>query len=166
MEPLPSKILMVGGLLKWILREDREAYYTRSGLVARVAAYMKEVGYTVGRIQAWDGFGNPPISLGSKAVLLVMRGSSSTDPLMLDPQEIAQLGRTHHYQYKTVGAMLMDALDNVSQSFPEVFQNHFEATFAYMKVHLNIQYVVNVESQVTAKLDWKPPAKGSTSIEM
>jgi len=164
-EPLPSELLMVGGLLKWLFNDGRETYYTRSGLVARIAAYLREVGYKIGRIESWNGIDSPPRSLGSNAVVVVIGGSSKTDSLMLDPEDILLGAQTRYYQFKTVGAMFLDALNNVSDFFPEAFQDHFETVFAFVKAHLNVQYGIKTNSKVVANLEWKQYHKGSKSIE-
>jgi hypothetical protein len=45
--PLTTEAHMVGGLLKWIGRDSTEVYFTGSGLVARVATYLKAIGYLI-----------------------------------------------------------------------------------------------------------------------
>lgn len=140
MLPLPAEIQMVGGLLRWIMSGDHSTYATRSALVARVAVCLKSIGYMVGRIQAWDGTGSYPQDLSRKAVLLVLGGSSPTDPLMLDADEIPGTVRTLHYQYKSVGALLLNALENQSDAYPEVLQVHFEFIYQYIETHFLVKY--------------------------
>ena len=57
---LPTEIQMVVGMLKWLHSDDRRSYATRSALVAQVTLCLKRVGYTIGKIQVWDGLGNYP----------------------------------------------------------------------------------------------------------
>ena len=133
MTPLPTEIQMVGGLLKWIVSGDINTYATRSALVLRVAAYLRSIGYQIGTIKTWDGTGVYPAHLNRNAVILVLGGTSPTDRLMLDAEDFQQESRTLHYQYKTVGAMLLNALDNQSDKFPEVFQDHFEYIYQYFE---------------------------------
>ncbi|KAI4220286.1 MAG: hypothetical protein L6R36_007728 [Xanthoria steineri] len=77
-----SPVSMVGGLLRWVTREGDSEHRTRSSAVARVAAYLKVVGYTIGDIQSWNGNGTPLVSMGTKSVILVLGGSSETDLFM------------------------------------------------------------------------------------
>ena len=76
----PLEFHLVGCLLRWIVQGTRDAYHTRSNLVASVAACLKATGYTIGTIQTWDGTGDPPSLLGPRAVLLVLGGSSTPMP--------------------------------------------------------------------------------------
>lgn len=133
MVPLTTEVQMVGGLLKWIVSGDTNTYATRSALVSRVAACLRSIGYQIGTIQTWDGTGVFPAHLNRNAVVLVLGGYSQTDRLMLDAEEFQQESRTLHYNYKTVGAMLLNALGNQSDTFPEVFQDHFESIYQYFE---------------------------------
>src|SRR6202034_4907103 len=58
----PPEFNMVGGLLRWIGQGDEGSriYFTRSSLVARVAACLKAAGYMIGNIHAWNGVGDSP----------------------------------------------------------------------------------------------------------
>ena len=130
---LSTEIQMVGGLLKWIVSGDMNTYATRSALVSRVAVCLRSIGYQIGTIQTWDGTGIYPAHLNRNAVVLVLGGSSPTDRLMLDAEEIQIDSRILHYHYKTVGAMLLNALGNYSDTLPEVFQDHFEFIYQYFE---------------------------------
>ena len=81
-DELLGEVKLVAGFLKWFVEGTGIEYRTRSGCVARIAAYLKAVGYNIGSIQTWVGFGIPPSSLGSKCLILVLGGFSETDPLM------------------------------------------------------------------------------------
>jgi len=75
-EGLPGEIELVGGMLKWIIGSDRslKVYQTRSGLVARIATYLREVGYPIDPVRVWNGEGSPPMV--SRGVVLVTGGLS------------------------------------------------------------------------------------------
>ena len=79
---------MVAGFLKWFVDDKGIEYRTRSGCVARIAAYLKAVGYNMGSIQTWGGVGIPPSPLGTKCLILVLGGSSATDPLMEGGEDV------------------------------------------------------------------------------
>jgi hypothetical protein len=85
-------------------------------------------------------------------VLLVTGGSSITDTVRLDPVEIRAEFRTRHYQYRTVGAMLLDALHNISGPFPKVFQSHFEDVFTYIKTYSHVDFKFKEKLGVVANL--------------
>ena len=166
LEPLPSELEMVGGMLKWIMSEDHGTYATRSALVGRVAACLKHVGYMVGRIQTWDGTGQYPQDLGRKAILLVLGGSWPTDPLMLDAQEMPETDYTLHYQYKSVGAMLLTALGNQSNTYPEVLQDHFEFIHQYLETRIFVNYeeTKTLVGDLQARFHWATPLVPTTAI--
>ena len=71
-----GEVKMVAGFLKWFVDDKGIEYRTRSGCVARIAAYLKAVGYNMGSIQTWGGVGIPPSPLGTKCLILVLGGSS------------------------------------------------------------------------------------------
>lgn len=166
LEALPQEIAMVGGLLRWMMSSDCGTYATRSALAARVAACLRCIGYRVGGIQAWDGTGNSPEDLSPKTILLVLGGSSPTDPLMLDAGGIVGDVSTLHYQCSSVGAMLLRALGNQSAAYPEELQTHFETVYQYIQGNLHVEYG-EVETGVTdleAKFCWGPPSTHYTPI--
>jgi hypothetical protein len=83
-----TEVHMVGGLVRWIGEQSSTPYLTRSGLVARVAIYLRTVGYMIGRVKSWDGSGSEPPSLGPNAVVLVLGGSYPTDNLMMSSADL------------------------------------------------------------------------------
>ena len=56
---------MIGGMLKWIVQDKPSEYRTRSASVARVAACLQAIGYGIGQISIWDGYGQPPPAMAS-----------------------------------------------------------------------------------------------------
>jgi hypothetical protein len=166
--PLTTEAHMVGGLLKWIGRDSTEVYFTRSGLVARVATYLKAIGYLIGSIKIWDGQGDTPRRLGPRSIVLVLGGSSETDPLMVDPEDIVDEPLQLHYTYRTVGALLQQALPHQPDVYPEVLQIEFEKIYEYIKSHLQIRYNLQrqgVLEDVIAISQWQPPRAEPTAIE-
>ncbi|KAM0190597.1 hypothetical protein ACHAPI_009353 [Fusarium lateritium] len=83
-----AELHMVAGLLRWVTKEFPGTYKTRSSLTARVALYLKHVGYGIGTIQSCVNGAQQPPQLGPHAVLLVLGGSSLTDNLMAAPQDL------------------------------------------------------------------------------
>lgn len=151
----------VGGLLKWITLDGVLEYRTRSSAVARIAAYLKAVGYNIAGIHTWNGMGTPPDSLG-KTVILVLGGSSETDPLM-EESEIPEELFTLHYQYRTTGAMLLTALRHIPDIGPEKLQEDFEQVFEYIEDHLTVEYTYR-ENTAYAEHRWREPDKKPTAM--
>jgi hypothetical protein len=136
-----TDINYVIGLLRWLVQEKRDTYFTRSSVVARAAACLKEVGYFIGQIQVWDGSGDSPRRQGSNAIVLVIGGSSETDPLV-SPYDAGMGEFVYHYHFNTAGAMFSNALRNQSDIPPEAFQTFFEQTYSYIESHLNLRWNV------------------------
>ncbi|RII09105.1 hypothetical protein CUC08_Gglean007506 [Alternaria sp. MG1] len=139
----PSELHMVGGLLKWISQPTTTPYFTRSGLVARTAVYLKTVGYLIGVVECWNGVGEPPSALGPNAIVLVLGGTSSTDEFMVDPEEIESHGPNlmfHHYNSRTVGSLLHNALGHPADISPETLQDDFEYVKDYIESHASAEW--------------------------
>lgn len=132
---------MIAGLLKWIAKDGVQEYRTRSGCVARVAACLKAVGYSISSIQTWSGNGPPPRSNSPKALTLVLGGSSETDTMMQGLQQPPNTPRILHYQFTTSGSMLLGALGNAPDLHPAVLQEDFESVFEYIEEHLSMTFV-------------------------
>jgi len=145
---LPGEIELVGGMLTWIIGSDRslKVYQTRSGLVARIAVYLREVGYPIDPVRTWNGEGSPPAV--SRGVVLVTGGLSDTDTMRLLPEESDQYRRTHvsHYRFSTVGSMLVNATTTLGDLAPETAQTIFVAVNSHIKQHLAIEWRDTEES--------------------
>jgi hypothetical protein len=87
------------------------------------------IGYNIGHIEKWAGTGLPPPTMAAKILVLVLGGSTPTDPLILEPFPTLTGVAVTHYQYKMVGSLLLSALKCSSGAFPEVFQSYFEQIF-------------------------------------
>jgi hypothetical protein len=161
----PTELQMVGGLLKWVGSDSGETYYTRSGLAARVATYLKAIGYGIGRIQQWDGSGESPQLLGSKNVLLVIGGSVPTDHLQLEEEVVNEIGYLHHYRYQTTGAMLLSALHYQSSLYPEVLQTHFEEIYTFIESNLDVDYEIKDALGLKVKFSWSSNLPDSGALE-
>ena len=161
--PLPTEIQMVGGLLKWIMSDDMSPYTTRSALVVRVAACLRSIGYPIGTIQTWDGTGSHPTNLYGNEVILVQGGSSPADRWMLDAEDFEDDRRTLHYNYKSVGVMLLNALRNQSDTSPEVFQANFEFAYGYFQSTRKVVYEDSGDG-VKAKFCQAPSSFRSTEL--
>lgn len=164
---------LVAGLLKWVTEGTYNNYKTCSGLVARVAVCLKEVGYLVGPIYVWDGSEAEPSEPGTKSLILTVGGSSSTDPLAYEDITIIGSGWPLHYQYETTGSMMLMALRSASSmTRPEVFQQHFETVSKYIEKHLDITYVAE-KKNVTRELhsldivfNWRKPTESPSAIAL
>lgn len=167
-----TELRMVGGLLRWMVRESTGSYKTRSGLVARVALYLKEVGYSIGTVQSWDGKSTPPARLGPRAVLLVLGGSSDTDSLMGGPEDFPLETQSHplvmHYNFKTVGATIFQGLAYPSTSSPEVLQDQFEKIYNEISQLVHVTYELNdkgLMEGVSARFHWQQTSESSRPLE-
>ena len=158
---------MVGGLLKWIVSSDTSTYTTRSALVARMAACLKCIGYSIGKIRTWDGSEDLPSNLDRNAFVVVLGGSSPTDRLMLDAEDFPSDDRTFHYQFNSVGAMILNALGNQSTIFPEVLQGHFEYVHRCIEAAGRFEYEESsdVTALVEARFRQAPLSTQSTPLE-
>ena len=148
-----GEINLLAGLLKWLTREERLGYRTRSGAVARIAACLKSVGYPIGPIEIWDGYGEPP-PLQEKMLTLVMGGSSETDQLAEEDPQLPNTEMVFHYTFNTVGSVLLDSMRSVINVRPEVLQEDFEQSFAYVQEHVTVQFLVD-RVLVMAKFSWQ-----------
>ncbi|KAL8995033.1 MAG: hypothetical protein Q9169_005159 [Polycauliona sp. 2 TL-2023] len=158
-----GEVNMIGGFLKWIAQDGNSEYRTRSSCVARIAAYFKAIGYSIGGIETWDGEGTSPHPMGIKSLVLVLGGSSETDKYMEEHQQIPDTQMVLHYQYSTVGAMLLTALGNAPKIRPEVLQVDFEKIFEYVEDHLMIEYILE-EGQLHATFHWTRDKKEPTAL--
>lgn len=156
---------MIGGLLRWVTREGDSEYRTRSSAVARIAAYLKVVGYTIGDIQSWNGNGTPPVSMGTKSVILVLGGSSETDPFMEQIENAVDPRPLLHYQHKTTGAMLLTALGHVSDILPETLQEDFDQVCEYLEEVLTVEYTCR-KGMIYAEYRWRDIDKKATPMAL
>jgi hypothetical protein len=151
-----SELYMVGGLLKWIATGRRDAYFTKSALVARTALYMKEVGYTLGAIHTWNGVGKRPTT--PRGVILVIGGASSvdhnalsTDEYVSDDQGPLQFPKPifiSHYRFATFGAVLIDTLQANPKDpadCAEVFQENLYRIHASLSEKLRFTWTTSSE---------------------
>jgi hypothetical protein len=169
-KPVHSDLSMVAGLLKWITQRKRDPYLTRSSLVARIAGYLKLIGYNIGSIQLWDG--SPPISRasGPNALILVLGGSEETDYLMTEPANFANLGVQLHYTFHTVGSILHQALAPDVMIRSEILQTEFEFIFNFIESHLNCSYRAvsppQIPESIEATFIWSDTKELPSPIEL
>ena len=163
-DPHPSEVSMLGGFLKWITQYKKGTYFTRSGLVARVAACLKVVGYPIGSIQTATGTDDPelpPKDTGLIPVVVVLGGSSLYDPLQLGHDEVMGGWYADHYSHQSVGRMLVAALGYQSDISPEFLQREFEYIYDYLEEYLVITYEAcdDAVAAPRATADWsrEPP---------
>lgn len=165
----PSELGLVGGVLKWVVQERRSTYFTRSSLVARVAVSLREAGYPIRSIQSWDGKDFSSTKFGASSVVLVLGGSfktQETDPLQLSVDEqIPSRGFTHHYSFRTTGAMLCNAHFDKATIGPEACQTIFEGVHAKITECLipkwKVKVVSEVDRQVGVALTWRTRNAGT-----
>jgi hypothetical protein len=117
----------ISGFLIWLFKVDAgQAYYTRSGAVARIAVCLRSAGYKVGDIIVWNGSDRRPSP--SRGLVLVVGGTSETDEYMyhINSENITAV-LISHFQWKTVGALFWNAFDQVFSHSPhESFQQVFD----------------------------------------
>ena len=161
--PLQGEVKLVAGFLRWFTDSSGLEYRTRSALVARIAAYLKAVGYSIGSLHIWAGLGEPPKPIGARCLLLVIGGSSETDTCVADPEQLQNLNLKPklHYQYSTIGALLLSAMGAVVDVAPETLQEDFQHIFAYIEEHLSMTYLTEDDS-LYATYNWKNPNRSVT----
>ncbi|KAI4143080.1 MAG: hypothetical protein L6R39_004712 [Caloplaca ligustica] len=151
-----GEISMIGGLLRFITQEESSHYFTRSSAVACVAACLKSVGHNIGDIHTWDGQGVPPTAMNPRSLTLVLGGSSDTDPLMEDFQQLPNTTLIIPYQYKTVGSMLMSALRCRLDILVETLQEDFEHVYEYVETNIGVDFVQRKGmSRPAAEFSWE-----------
>ncbi|KAI9792402.1 MAG: hypothetical protein M1816_002286 [Peltula sp. TS41687] len=174
----PSEVAMLGGFLKWMAQGEKSAYLTRSGLLVRVAACLREVGYRIGQIKVWIGIGNGVLSPDDRdviPVLLILDESGAletlsipVDPLALDRSEIVAGSYKLHYDYHTVGSMLLAALNYQSDVKAEVYQAMFEQIYDYFESYLRVEYELSKDPlsplQITAS--WHKPGIAPDDLDI
>jgi hypothetical protein len=159
----PPELNLVGGMLKWVVHERRSTYFTRSSLVARVAVSLREAGYLVGSVHAWDGSDHCSTRFGAFDVVLVLGGSfktQETDPFQLQyDEQIPTYSLTHHYSFRTTGGMLCNASLNQANIGPEACQAIFEDIHAKITACLvpkwKVKYVSEIDRRVGVALTWR-----------
>ena len=122
-ETYPNELSLVGGMLLWAIGKENKPYYTRSGMVARISSYLREVGYPLDPARLWDGKSLLPPA--TRAVVLVTGGCWETDSLQLNRWEHAVTRRITYYQEATVGAMLVNSVGYLTEMLPETAQVTF-----------------------------------------
>lgn len=157
----------ISGFLIWLFEHDAgQAYYTRSGAVARIAICLRCAGYKIGDIIVWNGSNrhpNPP-----RGLVLITGGTHDTDKYMyhVNSENISAV-LISHFQWKTVGALLWNAFDKVSTHSPhESFQQAFDDIDHRISVALSFQWtVVDKDApDVQAFPLWSPEPESSTRI--
>ncbi|CAF9942734.1 hypothetical protein IMSHALPRED_004609 [Imshaugia aleurites] len=156
---------MIAGLLKWIAKDGAQEYRTRSGCVARVAACLKAVGFRISSIQIYSGYGPLPSCNGPKTLTLVLGGSIETDNMMQELPQLPDTPRILHYQFNTMGAMLLSALGNAPNLHPEILQEDFEHVFEYIEEQLSITFV-HGDPIPEARYLWKHVDKPPKAVAM
>ena len=121
-----SDIDLISGLLRWVMQESPQDYWTRSASVARVAACLKASGYAIGQTVVWDGVGERPRAPGSRNLILVVGGSWQTDSLADENFQPPSSVLTLYYQPQSIGSLFNTALYNLFDTIPEVYQTDFE----------------------------------------
>ena len=89
------------------------------------------------------GVGISPSPLGSKRLILVLRGSSETRfsyARRIRRAKIPNLPPTLHYQHNRTGVLIWKALGSALKISPETLQEDFEQVFDYVENRLTIAY--------------------------
>lgn len=162
--PLPSELAMVELFLRRMTRLEKGPYFTRSGLVARVAACLKSIGYPIGRIHSLSGTADGDLAASDTDanqvdVILLVGGSSPNDAVERAPAEIVNVMAVLHYGYHTVGPMLLEALRYQSDVGAEVYQAEFERIYEYFESNLRFKYMParKALSGLEARAIWRSP---------
>ncbi|KFY29811.1 hypothetical protein V494_08468 [Pseudogymnoascus sp. VKM F-4513 (FW-928)] len=175
----PTEWHFVIGLLRWLGNgmsipdgitpggTIKSPYFTRSGLVARVAGYLQTVGYRISSIQTWQGYPPRP-RVNHRTVILVLGGSEETDILMEDLTARLFCNVVLHYTYNTVGAMLHQSLMHFTTAPPEVFQSDFDEIYDSIQSRLQTTYQLQAGDGLGGSLciacNWKPPSSKAGAI--
>ncbi|KAI1391982.1 uncharacterized protein F4822DRAFT_111469 [Hypoxylon trugodes] len=131
----------VVGLLRWIRSGNTQPYLTRSAVVCHVAICLKEVGYMIGVIRAWDGEGEIPTH--RRGIILVTGGSHDTDPEMLTGDTLnlgAKRAVIHYYRQETVGSLLFNIFGHLSTLQADAYDNYFRETNKCIKNALRLTW--------------------------
>ena len=154
----PSEWYLIGGFLKWLGGGAEGQYPTRSALVAKVAACLKEIGYRIGFIRTWDGV-SPRLATSGSGIWLVIGGTSQTDPFVDENiQHIKDFIFPNHYRYATTGAMLLNSLQAECGVAVEVAQQYFVEINSKINDELDFQWQVAKENFATMNLALEPYA--------
>ncbi|KAL8690946.1 MAG: hypothetical protein Q9218_003722 [Villophora microphyllina] len=166
----PSEWYLIGGFLKWLGCGAEGTYPTRSALVVKVAACLREVGFRIGFIRTWDGVSPRPRTSGS-GVLLVVGGTSKTDPLVDEnTQQIRDFIFATHYRYATTGAMILDSLQAECAVPVEVAQQYFENVDSIVREELDFEWRVLDEDPSFPSIEpyafpqWKQQHRSSSRV--
>jgi hypothetical protein len=163
-EPVFCELSLVGGLLRWLGQEAKGTYYTRSGLTARVAIYLKAVGYNIGTVAAWDGNQDKPAPL--QGVILVTGGHSETDHFMLDAGDIVDTPYILQYRRRTVGAMFVNSLLNQSDIGPETFETRFESIDKFIKKNVSFEWKEKFPVNLCLVAQWQKPSSEPLAVRL
>jgi hypothetical protein len=124
----PKETDFVAGFLRWYSTKPESVapYFTRCGLVIKVAACLRAVGYKLEPSISWDGQGAPPIAL--RAPILVSCGTSTdvpTDENLFPPGIIAPDCHAVYYTISTVGALCMNSFYHLAEVTQEECQTYW-----------------------------------------
>ncbi|KAL5320415.1 hypothetical protein ACEPPN_011217 [Leptodophora sp. 'Broadleaf-Isolate-01'] len=134
-----SDVALIQGFLRWLIRNNSETYFTRSGAVARIAACLRCVGYMLGEVTVWDGAGSRPAL--HRTVVLVTGGSCETDNLMDENTfKSTSIDLITHYKWNTVGAMLWNSLLQDCGHFHTTLQEDFDNINDLVEHNLDFQW--------------------------
>ena len=160
-----GEVNMIGGLLRFLTQDESSHYSTKSSAVACVAICLKAVGHNVGSIHTWDGQGKPPNAMNPRSLTLVLGGSSITDPLMEEEIQIPNTTLILHYQYQTVGSMLMSAMQCKLDILVETLQQDFEHVFEYVETNVQADFVMRKNmTTAAAEFSWRHSSRKVSSI--
>ncbi|KFY05741.1 hypothetical protein V492_08323 [Pseudogymnoascus sp. VKM F-4246] len=165
--PRPTEWHFVVGLLRWLGNGMKTPYFTRSGLVARVAGYLQAVGYRISSILRLEGSQPRPHIPNPQTVVLVLGGSEETDTFMEDISGLAYSRVVMHYTYDTVGAMLHQSLSQYTTTAPELFQSDFEEIYGSIELRLRTEYYLQpgkAGGTLCVACNWKPPPSPPSPI--
>ncbi len=107
----------VVGFLKWLILQKKETYFTRCNVVAQIPACLREVGYLIGPIQAWDGTGTVSQSHGSDGIVLVTGGSRETDPFIDETGGL--IDPIYHFHFKHNRSYIEKPVQHCVRGFPD-----------------------------------------------
>jgi hypothetical protein len=161
---------LVSSFLRWLGEESSTAYFTRSGLVARIAIYLKTVGYMIGQITSWDGQGNAPAEIGQNAVVLVLGGCHPTDQFWQSEDDEGFINATntfHYYTSRTVGSLLFNALGVHLNTSPESLQDDFDVIHSHISHHMSVRWYISQKEKRTVlelSCEWQKTPE-SSSVE-
>lgn len=141
----PTETDFVAGFLRWYSTKpiSTTPYLTRSGLVMRVTACLRAVGYNLEPGRLWDGRGEPPKVL--RAPILVSGGTYvdvPTDKHLFPPGTITPESGAIYYTLSTVGAFCVNSFYHLAEVTQQECQTYWMMVYKYIHDTFSCKWIV------------------------